>query len=496
MGTLTASYQVELNSGLGWADISSYLVGTDAVQTRHDTTGTRSGFAFGDDSTSEATVKIRRAYGSVARLWGLRITYTINSVSRRIFTGVIKTYSGDAYIWTLSCQGYSYLLDKSKPFTAMVEGRPAFTATTATSIEDPTNGSYAAGHGNMLLWLAGGRPYEQSSTYTNPAFYYSCEQALIVIPYAWSAGDSAHQELLKLCQATAGQLYQDGAGVVRYKQPFSFAATAGSWTFDATVGAHDPALAVTPHGDPDQQYPDAELATKITCNYIPRQKQVYQVVVEDTTKRHVDASGTLVIPLSPKYPITTDALIIASDGINATFMAGGKVVPNDGTLGYTYTTTQAAQQITLTFTNHTAQPFYINKITIQARPVVALEAGVVSSGSGSEEQLLSDNPNIQVESQAQRLCTIGMLYYAQERPILWLKNVPYIPQIVQGMGAVVNQPLLGLSNVLHTVVAIDETQTGLSADYGMIDVTGIPTTNLFYQWGTAYTGSDTKKIGY
>jgi hypothetical protein len=487
------SYSVEVNSGSGFVDVSSYLVSEDAVQTTHEATGDRSGFAFGDDSRSEATIKIRRSYGALGRLWGVRITYTVDLLTRRAFTGVITTFSGDLDTWTIQCTGFAYLLDKYKPYTVMLTGRPAATMTTASSIEDPANGACVTGHINQVLWGAGGRPYEQAGSYPSALFYYSCEQSVIAIPYAWAAGDSALQELLKLCQASAGQLYQDADGIIRYKQPFSFADGTGTFLFDATAGNHNPLIS-TPYVDLDEQYPDSQLATKITCSYIPRHMEVYQNVVEDTTVRMVEGSGTLTVVLEPKAPVTTDPILVPTDGLNAVFITGKKA-PNDGTTGYTYTVTSAAQRLTLVFTNHTTIPFYVTKITLMGRPVIAGEAGVVSVGSGSEELQISDNPNIQTENHARRLATIAQLFYSTARPVRTFKGVPYMPQRFQGEVVNVTIPEISLSSVAHVITAIHEDRTGASANYSAVPISGLPKTSDLFLWGHSYTGVS-KQIGY
>jgi hypothetical protein len=393
-------------------------------------------------------------------------------------------------------RGFGYLLEKYKPYTVMLESRPAFTATTASSVEDPSNTSCVSGLGNQLLWGAGGRPYEQASTYTSALFYYSCEHSVISIPYAWAAGDSASQELLKQCQATAGQMYQGADGVIRYKQPFSFAdGSAATFTFDITATAHSIPFGETPHANITEEYPDSQLATKITCSHIPREKQDYQPVIEDTTHRIIGASATLAIDLEPKYPLRNTPILVPNDGINVIFMTGKKASV-DGTTGYTYTVASYAQKVTVTFVNHTTTPMYVTKISLNGQPVVAGEAQVVSVGSGDEELQISDNPNIQTANQALRLCTIAALFYSQERAVVTVHDAPWMVQRSQGEVINLNVPSSDYTDEPCVITAIHDTQTGSVADYALVPIQGLPRTSDFFQWGSTNYSGLSRKIGY
>jgi hypothetical protein len=496
---MVPAYTIEWFVSSAWVNISNYLVGEDAVQTSHTTTGDRSGFAFGDDSESTATFKVRRAIGRPLRLQPVRITYTMDSTTRRAFTGIVKTTSGDRDIITVDCTGFKRLIEKTKAYTNMVYRRPVATATSTVSVEDPSSGSCVSGLINQLLWTSGGRPKEQdfNSTYVSQAlFWYSCEQAVIAPDWTWTAGDDAWSEIMKLCQASGGQLYQDGDGIVRYKQPFSFADGTAVFVFDATATTHNPAVS-TPHGDFEETYPDDQAATKITCSYVPRRLEAIQNVVEDTDVRMVNAGDNLTIDLEPKFPIrslVTNGSGLKDDALNVTFFNGAGVAQvNPG--GYQTYVVVSAQKISLVIGNYSSFPFYVNKITLQGEPVVAGEAGTVSVGSGTEEMTISENTYIQSRSHAQRLCEISQLFYSQERAVRVLRNVPYMPERFIGESVRLNIPDIGISSVAHVIVAIEEGETGIDASYTLVSTAGLPKTSDYFLIGTAYSGL-TRKLGY
>src|SRR5262249_45006677 len=133
------------------------------------------------------------------------------------------------------CVGASAFAQPTKAYSGLFVLRALFTKTSASSIEDPANGSYAAGVGNYGLWQAGGRPYEQSGSYPSASFYYSCDQAVLCPPFSWLAGEDAWAELQKLAQAAGGQLYQNTLGTVVYRQPLAIVANTPTYPFDESV---------------------------------------------------------------------------------------------------------------------------------------------------------------------------------------------------------------------------------------------------------------------
>lgn len=487
MAVLTASYSVEIKPAGSW----TALAAADVLSVRGalEVTGDRDhALAFGD--ASELTCEIE-TLGSV---WAsltihpcpVRVTFTIGATPAKAFVGIITEKRRDLDRVMLRCQGAAALMRVTKAYSPIVQDRPIATATSAASVEDPSDGSYQAGLLNWLFWQAGGRPYEQDFTYPAPIFYYSCEQAILAPDYSWTAGEDSWAEALRLAQAAGGQVFQDGAGVVRYRQPVG-AGTSPTYTFTESV-----------YAGIEESVSDRPLATKVICSYVPRAARPLQDVVSDDTPRLIPAGDTETINLEPQWPLTSVEQATAGqlkpEAITVTWFDGRTVTQGAG--GYTHTLTIAAQRVTLAVTNDSSQPIMLHRVTLRGTPVTAGEPGTVSVGAGTIERVIADNPLIQSRGHAERLARMTYATTATARSVRTITGNPFDPSRTVGEVVGLTCSAWSLTAVNHQVLAIRHDETGATSDYDLVDVTGLPVLSDYYIVGaTDYTGQ-TKKLSY
>jgi hypothetical protein len=487
MPDYTLDYLVEVNTG-SWVTIADANI--ISVETSGEMTSNENNPAgFGDQATMTASVEVLRTAVSsytLARL-PIRITFTRTATSAKSFTGYVQSWSGDLETVTLECESIIQdLSNRTKDlYSPAYFRRPIATKTSASSVEDPTNGAYVAGLVNWILWQAGGRPNAQSGTYPSAAFYYDCEQAILAPDWTWVAGEDGWAECLKLARAAGGQLYQDENGVVKYKQPLTMVGTP-SLTFTSSI-----------YADISEEANTGEYAAKVTCSYIPRTVHVMQEVVNDSTPRLVEASATVVIYLEPRWPVRSIDLTgtaMKDESLKATFF-DGSVVPQSLSLGYNHSIVVDAQRITLTIINTTAKPFVINRIVLKGEPIAAGVGAVVTAGSGTPVKTLEDNPYIQTKSHATRLAQMALSFYGTARATRVLKDCPYDPSRTVGETVSLTATQLGLSAAAHVIRKITTSETGAVSEFSLLDATGLPATADYWLCQST-SQSGTKKIAW
>ena len=487
MPVYTIGYDVEQKASGSWAAIADSAI--RSVETTGETSGSEDNPAgFGDQAIQHATITMLRSAATFALpRTPVRITFTRTATSAKSFTGFVQSYGGDLDTVRLECQSViEDLPNRTKNlYSPLYYRRPPATKTTASSVEDPAGGGYAAGLINWILWQAGGRPYEQAGSYPTADFYYSLEQAIRAPDWSWIAGEDGWSECLRLARAVGGQLYQGADGVIYYKQPLTMIGTA-AYTFTSSV-----------YADIEEEGRTGEYAATITCSYTPRFLYPTQEVINDTTYRVVEAGASLTIDLEPRWPlysVVLDGGTLKDKNIIATFF-DGQLASYHATTGFTVVTTVYAMRITIVVTNNSSRNMQISKITILGVPVAAGETGTVTVGSGKPTKQLEDNIFVQNGAHAKALASMALSFYGAARTIRAVKDCPYDPDRVVGETVGLTASQLSLSGAAHVITRIETGDTGARATYQMLDVTGLPA--LADYWLVKSTAqSGTKKVAW
>lgn len=483
----TSGFTLEWKPAGSWVDITAYAL---SIEGDFETTGASNGIAFGDSSTAQATVKLdpNRSGMLTVSTWELvplRATFTVDANTAKGAYGVIISFDQDPDTITFKVEGYQRLISRTRVYSTLFERRPIATKTTASSIENPVTGGYAAGPINYALWTAGGRPNEQSGTYPTASFYYSLQQGLIAPNVSWLAGEDAWEACLKLVRAAGGQLYQRPDGVVAYVTPLSLAEGSSvfsiSWPGDCT--------------GPSQSGDAGSTMAQAVVPYQERYKSGVQDVIDDSTPRVVSVGETITIELEPKYPLYSLETIsggIPASALSATFYDGTNVTQG---AGYTHTLTLAAQRVTLTVTNAAAQPFIIEKIVLRGTPSAPGEAGTITKGSGAPTLTIEPNEFIQTRAHAERLGTMGLDFFSQARPLIQVRGCLYNPTLQIGNIGTFTCTPWGMSSTPVALLSIRHTQTGVESEYTLVNITGLPKISDFFIV-SASAQVATKRIGY
>lgn len=513
MAVHTAKYKVEWKPAGSWVDISAYVT---KVEGAAELSGQRdNALAFGDDSDLRCTVFLNPRLAtptlslSTWELIPIRYTTQVDADIAEAFTGVITDMDGDRVSRRLSCEGAKKLVttSKAKMYSPAYDRRPVATATTVTSVEDPTSPSYRAGLINWILWQAGGRPAAQDFAYPNASFYYHCDQAILSPDWLFiGGGDDGWQEALKLARASGGQLFQAADGIVYYRQPLAFGSGTAAYTFAGDIGAATDSLGV--YADARFTGATSQLVTKLICPVLPRSERALQPIADDTTLRSVGAGETIEFTIDPQLPVTgiegTDpsSLIRAetvggqlkSDAIVANFSSDGAIVPQGGS-GYTHTISVLALRITITITNETTRPFLIWRVTLNGTPIARGEPTSVTVGDGEVERPLEESVYVQTREHAERLARLTLAFYNQVRPTRTILGCAHDPRRVVGETVNLTVPEWDVTDEPHVIVAIRHSNTGLLSEYDLVSVAGLPVDDEYYEFGPDYSGQ-TRKLGY
>jgi hypothetical protein len=484
----TGSYLLERYTSGSWVTIAAGSVlsvsGSWAVSGNE-----QNAVAFGDDTDADLRAELLLSeWALLPHLNPIRYTTTIDADTTRTFTGVVSERSRDLDKMSLSASGMKALIAATKSYSPAFARRPVATKTTATSVEDPADGAYAGGLINYGLWQAGGRPYEQAATYTAAPFYYSCDHAVLAPDWSWLAGEDTWQECCRLAKDSGGQMYQDASGVVRYKRVLGYGGVSTSDTL-----TESDYLTVEQTEDPGVVY-----ATKVTCQYVPRRRLGTQEIADDTTPHHVEDGETVTIVIEPQNPIASlevaSAGQLASTALVIAQLDGSLVA--QGASGYTHTLDVAAARITIDITNASGAPFMVWRVKLRGDPIVAGEAGSVSSGSGTVERVLEQTPYIQSRTAAQRLADMTLAFYASVRPTVRASGCVHKPS--RAVGGAVNLTVgnWSMSASKHVILEISHSETGAQQDLTLAYVEDLPSVASFFVVGTTYSGSDTKYLGW
>lgn len=493
MTVYNSDYLVEYKDG-SWASVSD----SDVLDVQGSAQAglSDSGVAFGDESLTHCTLKLKRTAvsGLTLALLPIRVTFTINAASQVAFVGEVASASGDLDTVTLECESMlAALPGRTRDYYSPLRyRRPPFTKTTASSIEDPDNGSYQGGLGNELFWRAAGRPYEQAGTYPTADFYYSCEQAIRAPDWSWVAGENGYEEIKRLARAVGGQISAGMDGVIRYKQPLTMVGTATKTYNYASADAMDRFKDLTWRMTARDQY-----AKTFTCAFTPRRVQPTQEVISDTTYRVVPAGTAITFDLEPHWPlysVVLDGGTLKERNITATRFDGQSMAYH-GTTGYTVVTTVKAMQIALSITNHSAFAMQISKIVISGQPVAAGETQTVTVGSGDPARVLEDNIFVQTRAHALALAAMALAFHEVARRIVTLKECVYDTARVIWETVNLTVTELGLSAAPYIILAKPHQETGVVMDIEAVDAAGLPA--LADYWLIKSTSqSGTKKVAW
>lgn len=492
------TFTVEVYSGSAWVDISTYVVSCAPVL--EATGGEPSGVAMGPAVLpgceialmASSAAQYQTLIGYEAGRPRVRARFGFGASSRLTrFTGLLMEAAGSALArarrW--SCRGWDAHIEAQEVRSPLYRRRPIFTATTISSVEDPTSGVYAAGLGNYILWSCGGRPYEQAATYPSALFYYSATNALISPEYTWCPGDSPWAVLRRLCQAAGGQLYQDTDGVIRYVDPITLATGTPAFTFtDAALTAAERVSQGAEHyGDISDRRDGGQAVTGVVVNFVSRVVQGEQVVYEDQTPRQIAPSSAITVAVDTQLPLWRVAGVERDAAFHRSAV---EATTAQVTAAYTFA---SAQRLTVTLTNTTAEPVLVYALRVRGRPLAAGEEGSAEYiASGDRVITAEDNPYVQSERHAAMLAR--MLYDgAQAAGLIYsLTDVPYDPERYVGEVVALTSADYGLSALRCRIVRID-VEGGAFMSVDLAPLGGLPTRDDVHLVGSV---SGTKALGY
>lgn len=484
----TPSYTVEYYSG-GWVVVSDdYVLSVEGL---NNAGGGSSGLDFGANASPKITITLDDNATIVAIPYTktrVRISYGFAASDQLVrMQGIIvsrsRSYGANAHGITWECEGFDALIRDTPMYSDLLYRRLAATVTTVSSVEDPTSGAYVGGLVNYIFWQSGGRPLAQAATYTTAVFYYQCDNALIAPEWTWIAGEDGWAELDRLCRAVGGQVFQQPDGTLRFVNVLMPAA--GSYAIDTGDFESIEETAST-----------ADYFTKARCSYTARALQGSQVVYEDKTPRTIPPSGTITFIIEPKLPVydwtVSGAATIPSDCYVVTDYYGN-------TISVTATFVDlAAARAEVSFVNGSStMAATLSSLTLKGRPIMPIEEGQVSYGSGTPEKAVGDGEiYVQSATHASRLCRIYVDVYGTLRPTRKLSGMGYDPDRTLGEIAALTIADWSLSAVNHRIVEIAPGETGAKMDLSITPITGIPLVTEMFIIGTSYSSGDTRQMGY
>ena len=482
------TYQLQYWNGAAWTTITGADVGDLAALV--NVGGGPSGFDFGANASPHGTITLYASSTNQAIAWErlrIRISFGFSTSDLVVrWAGIVigDTRATDRLTIAWECAGFDILIAETECYSPLLYRRPPATKTGASTIEDPTNVAYAAGLANYICWQAGGRPLEQAATYTTATFYYSFDNAIITPEWTWISGENAWQELDTLCRAVGGQIYQDTAGTIVYRNPL--VGTSGGYTVDSSVLA---SLA--------QQSSVLQKTALARCTYQARRLQPQQDIYTDATPRLLLPSSSVLITLDmerPIYDYVTSAVGgtgIPDSGFVCVDLYGNPIVYANVIVTYT---ARAAGRCTVQLSNTLTKPIIVTNLTLRGRPLAAVEDGQASYGSGSPAREIGNGSvYFQDRVHAERMCRLYVDVYGTQRPARTVACM-YDPDRTLGEIVTVTVTDLAISGD-HRITAID-IQNGDLMEMTVTPITGLLTTAQLFLIDGSYTGSDTRQLSY
>lgn len=477
------TYAVERLVAGVWTAISPDYVLDVSID--NESAESENGVSFGAAVSTRGSIRLDPLAASLS--WErvpIRVRYgfdTSNKLTRG--AGVITERQRDgrrSIEYTIG--GFDELISKTAVFSPLFYRRPASTQTTASSVEDPTSGSYIGGLANYILWQCGGRPLEQSGTYPNAAFYYSCDFSPITPQWSWAAGENAWDELGRLARACGLVIFQTLDGTVKVAGALSLGGS-GSYTFgDGT------------YADISETARTGELVAAVRCRFTARRLAPVQIVYEDTTPRAVAGTASITLTLAmqqPVYDYVLSAGALPAESVTAT-TTEGKILTFAASI-----VSQSAARLIVSVSNPGNETMIISRIQVRGRPLVAVEEGIETLGSGAPEREVGEDTGVYVQSRshAQRLCKLYIDTLGAVLPTRTLSGCGYDPDRYVGEFVNLTCTAWGLSAVPHRITAIHH-QRGRVMDVDLVPCGSLPTTAGTFIIGTSYASGDVRMLGY
>lgn len=491
------TFLIEIDDGSGYVSIDNAEV--KSIDTKIEATNNvDNGFAFGTITSTESSVEI--ADTTEITNWQLakiRIRYGFSTSDKIVaFEGIIIQRQHVGHMYVYQCAGFSYLIERTKAYTGIFYRRAIATKTTALSIENVADVNYSAGLLNYIMWVSGGRPFEQPALVTDPGFkfWYSFDESIVKPRYSWLSGDNAWDEVNKLVRAAGGQLYQDIDGVIRYKQPLTF----GYVETGATLYEFDE----TTYTGITEESSTVENFTTVKASFIERVLQPMQQVHESSSPVLLPAAETTDVNVELQYPIyqfaeyvNSDDLITNGSAVKSTFL-DGRNATTDPDFTVIFSAAVAAQLLQLGFVNATGEPIALNKLVLEGRPITPGSEGLAtySTGPGSELQL-EENIYIQSFAQAYRLVRMFYDFYHTNRAIRTLTGVGYDPDRYLGEVVELTYSEWDLANDRHRIIGLEYTN-GSEMTVRLVPIEGLPTRDDVFIVGETYINADVRMVSY
>lgn len=446
--------------------------------------------AFGDASTATAQLTIARsALPSPWRDTPIRIFASLDGVEAQVFAGTITGFSGDLDTVQLSAAGFATLISRVRAYSPLFVRRPVATKTTVASIEDPSNGAYAAGAMNYLFWQAGGRPYEQAGSYASAPFFYSCDHAILAPEYSWIAAEDGWSEVQQLAQAAGMAVFQSRDGVVRARNALAYVGASPSLTLtSADYTQIREARSASP------------VVTGYTVPYTPRLARPNQEVVRDDTPRFLAASGagaTIEAALQPQQPLLSveqkSAGQLPDDCFQAAFYSGPKATPGTD---FTHSLAITAQRVTVTIVNISGKPIRLDRLILRGQPIIAGEAGSLTIGTTANLQTAQASAYVQSRSHAERYANLYLAFAGVERPVLTVDGCVPATGVQIGDTASLTASELGYSATRCLITGISRQDGEPTVSYTLVPVNDLDLVSDYFLVSSSSQAGLTKRIGF
>jgi hypothetical protein len=498
------SYRAEYKTGGSWVSFPGLL----HISSVRVESGTGVGpFKFGGATLPTATVETTLAgptTGWYRAPFRAELKVDVDGVAgswERVFSGILKRQepNGDATGYTFEAGGWDDDIAKIRVQTPLRYRRFLATKTTASSIEDPTDPDYRGGILNEVFWKSGGRPSEQSGTYTSADWYYGCDATSVAPKWAWVDGENAWSEALALAEAAGGQIYMDAFGVVRYVNPLHLAEVVGGAPIIRDEGPW--AAGVILHDGKVRPQIDLSAAyNAATCRFQYRDLQPWQEVYSARAPFRVPPSGSVTHVITTQWPVRwrTEAGVVdyTITPVCVDYAGAPVTLTMEVTAEY-------AQTLEVEFTNPLSEPAMVAKIRVEGRPVSVVHEGEAryvgarfdANAARDVERRLADSIYTQTEPAALRRARMAVLFDGIPRPVYTGVRVPYMAGVNVGGYARFYSTRLGLSDVPCRIISKQIERSGEAMTLDLASVAGLRKLSELWVVGQTYAASDQRRMG-
>jgi hypothetical protein len=504
----TVTYRAQYQTGGAWVNFPGLL----SVETDIESSGGAGGpFAFGGSVLPRATLRCgptapatgwRRA---PVRAWH---TVEIDGVAlpeERVFTGVLLSRDPDGDGWTFVAGGWDEEIATTEIRTALKYLRPLATATTITSVEDPTAGGYAGGVLNELFWRGGGRPGDELGgpmrpEYASAPWFYRCDGSSTTVEWPWVDGENAWQEALLLAEHAGGQVFMDNVGVMRYVNPLVLAEAVAGAPIIADTG---PAAAGRILYDGELQIrEDVRNAFNVAiCTFQRRARQPRQEVYSARDPFVIEASANATRPLATRWPVLWRELLTGAVDYTVRVVAcrfdGTPVTPVVTVIS------ESAQLLTIQIANPLGEPILIASIAVDGRPVSTIQDGEAryvgprfdANGARDVVRRLPESQYTQSQDAAERRARMAVEFVGVPRRTFVADNCPWEPGVRVGGYARLYSARRALVDVPCRIIGRKILNSGERMQLTLAEVTGLPKLSELWVIGQTYADGDVRKLG-